>query len=78
MASNSRQQPAHTSDTNASLLVELKAFLKAVAIPGRDFIRDNLRNINLLSLREDVNVSSYDTSEPTAQAKRVQAQEKKL
>ena len=38
MTINNRESPAHTSDTKASLLMELKAFLKSVAMPGRDFI----------------------------------------
>ena len=66
MSCHSRQQPAHNSDTNAGLVVELKAFLKAVAKPGLTFIKEDFRNINLLSLREDTETSSFDTSEPSA------------
>ena len=66
MAIHNRDPPAHSSDTYASLLVELKAFLKSVAIPGRDFIMEEKRNINLLVQNEEQHSSSFDVREATA------------
>eukprot|EP00353_Schmidingerella_taraikaensis_P000547 CAMPEP_0185598018 /NCGR_PEP_ID=MMETSP0434-20130131/81733_1 /TAXON_ID=626734 ORGANISM="Favella taraikaensis, Strain Fe Narragansett Bay" /NCGR_SAMPLE_ID=MMETSP0434 /ASSEMBLY_ACC=CAM_ASM_000379 /LENGTH=60 /DNA_ID=CAMNT_0028226895 /DNA_START=1023 /DNA_END=1205 /DNA_ORIENTATION=- len=50
---NARRSPAHNSDSLLSLLDELKAFLHGVAKPASGYVRDDVRNLNLLS--EDVN-----------------------
>ena len=66
MAEHSREDPVHTSDTSASLLQELRAFLNAVVLPGREMIQEDLRNLNILSSRQDTEISdnSFQTREP--------------
>ena len=66
MAIHNRDPPAHSSDTLASLLAELRAFLKTVAVPGRDFVMEEKRNINLLVQSEEQMSSSFDVREATA------------
>ena len=53
MAVNQRQNPAYVSDSKESLLEELKVFNKSVVKPALEFVRQDIRNLNLLSLRED-------------------------
>lgn len=44
-----RQDPAHTSDRLVPLLDELRAFRDTVAIPAKEYINEDVRNLNLLS-----------------------------
>ena len=48
-----KQQPAHTSDTEANLLAELRAFRDSVIKPARDFIKLDIRNVSLLALQKN-------------------------
>lgn len=51
ISENRRETPAHWSETHASLLFELRAFLKTVLIPARDLVKKDPREHNNLSLK---------------------------
>lgn len=55
---NQRSSHAHSSDTLHSLHDELKAFLNAVAKLARNYINEDVRNLNLLSYDAEIEAAA--------------------
>ena len=77
MATYNREQPAHTSDTNRRILYEMKAFRKTVLRPAKQLIKEDIRNLNLLSLSDEVTAENkFDIQEPSMKAHEAAATQK--